>query len=83
MHGNVAEWTRTALPRPIPIARTTAATPWSQRAKVVRGGSWRDRPARAGSAFRTSYAPYLRIFNVGFRVVCEEPAARPRVAADR
>ncbi len=39
--------------------------------KVVRGGSWRDRPFRARSAFRLSYPAYQRVFNVGFRVVLE------------
>jgi formylglycine-generating enzyme required for sulfatase activity len=38
--------------------------------KVVRGGSYHDRPKRCRSAFRLSYPPYQRVFNVGFRVVC-------------
>ncbi|HEX5790174.1 MAG TPA: SUMF1/EgtB/PvdO family nonheme iron enzyme, partial [Luteolibacter sp.] len=35
--------------------------------RVARGGSWRDRPQIASS--QVSYAPYQRVFNVGFRVV--------------
>ena len=39
--------------------------------RVVRGGSWRDRPYRATASFRLAYPPYQRVFNVGFRVVGE------------
>jgi formylglycine-generating enzyme required for sulfatase activity len=39
--------------------------------KVVRGGSWRDRPQRATSAFRLAYEPYQPVYNVGFRVIIE------------
>ena len=70
LHGNVAEWTRS----------TYAAYPWATDGrddesgagrKVVRGGSWRDVPARGTASFRLSYQPWQRIYNVGFRVVCE------------
>lgn len=37
--------------------------------RVVRGGSWRDRPMRARSAMRLPYRPYQGVYNVGFRVV--------------
>ena len=71
MHGNVAEWTRTTY-RPYPYlgndGREAPATPG---AKVVRGGSWRDRPERARSAFRLAYEPWQPVFNVGFRIVVE------------
>ena len=69
MHGNVAEWTRS----------TYCAYPYDphdgredrRRAgrRVVRGGSWYDRPARARSAFRVAYEPWQAVYNVGFRVV--------------
>jgi formylglycine-generating enzyme required for sulfatase activity len=39
---------------------------------VVRGGSFFDPPARARSASRLAYSSWQRVFNVGFRVVCEE-----------
>jgi len=39
---------------------------------VVRGGSWYDRPKRATSSYRLAYAPYARVFNVGFRIVAED-----------
>jgi len=70
LHGNVAEWTRS----------TYAAYPWAadgrdnenpDTLKVVRGGSWRDQPNRGTASFRLSYQPWQRVYNVGFRVVCE------------
>jgi len=71
LHGNAAEWTLTAS-RPYPYAasdgrnETTAAG-----RKVVRGGSFFDAPHRCRSAFRLDYPAWQRVFNVGFRVVCE------------
>jgi formylglycine-generating enzyme required for sulfatase activity len=77
IHGNVAEWTRTTC-RPYPYdpgdGRDDAAC---DGRKVVRGGSWRDRPQRSTASFRLSYQPYQRVFNVGFRVACESPLAAP------
>ena len=71
MHGNVAEWTRTAY-RPYPYdvgdGRDDAT---AQGKRVVRGGSWRDRPKRCRSAFRLCYWPWQRVYNVGFRVAGE------------
>ena len=70
MHGNVAEWTRTTY-RPYPYTESDGRSGGSAEGdKVVRGGSWRDRPARCRSAFRLAYRPYQPVFNVGFRVVC-------------
>jgi len=66
MHGNVSEWTRSTY-RPYPYRSDD--TPGR---KTVRGGSWRDRPRRARSAFRLHYEPSQAVHDVGFRVVCEE-----------
>ncbi len=60
MIGNVWEWTD----------ETTA-----QGERVARGGSWYDRPSRATVTERVRYAPYQRVFNVGFRIVVGEAAA--------
>jgi formylglycine-generating enzyme required for sulfatase activity len=70
MHGNVWEWTRTAL-KPYPYREDDGRNDPSTDDKiVVRGGSWRDRPERARSAFRLAYRPYQGVYNVGFRVIC-------------
>jgi formylglycine-generating enzyme required for sulfatase activity len=72
MHGNVWEWTRSDF-RPYPYREHDGRNEFAPEAKkVVRGGSWRDRPQRARSAFRLAYRAYQPIYNVGFRVVCEE-----------
>jgi formylglycine-generating enzyme required for sulfatase activity len=80
MHGNVAEWTRSDY-RPYPYRQDdgrNAASPTER--KVVRGGSWYDRPKEARSAFRGSYRPCQGVYDVGFRVMLED---RPAVAAGR
>ncbi len=66
MHGNASEWTRT-------MARSAGSQDDEQSTarRIVRGGSWRDRPERGTSSFRIDYAPFQRVYNVGFRVVCE------------
>ena len=80
MHGNVAEWTRTTY-RPYPYSLPDSPDDDTEAGlKVVRGGSWRDRPYRATSSFRLAYPPHQRVFNVGFRVACRadshsDPAA--------
>lgn len=73
MHGNVWEWTRSDW-RPYPYRDDdgrNAGSPTTK--KVVRGGSWHDRPHRARSSFRLAYRPYQPVFDVGFRVICEDP----------
>jgi formylglycine-generating enzyme required for sulfatase activity len=69
MHGNVAEWTRSAL-RQYPYNAADGredSNPTERR--VVRGGSWRDRPKRSTASYRLGYERYQRVFNVGFRIV--------------
>jgi formylglycine-generating enzyme required for sulfatase activity len=56
--------------------RQIGPVPFSPQRRVVRGGSWYDRPNRCTSAFRLGYAPYQNVFNVGFRVVVQESTAR-------
>ena len=75
MHGNCWEWTR-SLYRPYRYRdddgrnAVDGVSPQSER--VVRGGSWRDRPLRATSSFRLPYRQYQRVFNVGFRMILED-----------
>lgn len=54
MHGNAAEWT---------------LSEYDNDRKVVRGGSFFDRPTRCRSSFRLGYPVWQRVFNVGFRIV--------------
>ncbi len=54
MHGNVSEWT---------------LSEYGRKRRVVRGGSFFDRPARGRSSFRLGYPGWQRMFNVGFRIV--------------
>jgi formylglycine-generating enzyme required for sulfatase activity len=72
MHGNVWEWTRSSY-KPYPYSETDGRNDLAQNEKrVVRGGSWYDRPHRATSSFRLPYRPYQKVYNVGFRVIMEE-----------
>ncbi len=71
MHGNAAEWTRTAY-RPYPYAEDGRNDPNASGRKVARGGSFNSRPRDATSSFRVAYQPWQKVFDVGFRVVIEE-----------
>lgn len=69
MHGNVCEWTLSEY-QPYPYQDgdgRNAAT--GGGLKVVRGGSWWDRPAEATSAYRWRYHAWEKAYNVGFRLV--------------
>jgi formylglycine-generating enzyme required for sulfatase activity len=80
MHGNVAEWTLTTWkPYPYNTADGRDAGADNDR-KVVRGGLFYDRPERARSGFRLSFPSWQRVYNVGFRAVCEAPADVKAVA---
>jgi len=73
MIGNAAEWTRSAY-RPYPYnAADGRDDPAAPGRKVVRGGSWYDRPQRATASFRMAYQPWQAVFDVGFRIIVEVP----------
>ena len=75
VHGNAAEWTLSSY-QPYPYRDDDGRNRLtSEGRKVVRGGSYHDRPKRCRSAFRLSYPAWQRVHNVGFRVVCEDAAA--------
>ncbi len=73
MHGNVAEWCVDNY-RPYPYAanRDDARDAGPEARKVVRGGSWNDRPYRATSSFRLDFPCWQKVYNVGFRPVIVE-----------
>ncbi len=70
--GNVSEWTRSDY-KPYPYKADDGRNSGSLEAeKVVRGGSWRDRPEKATVSRRDAYKSWQKVFNVGFRIVIEE-----------
>jgi len=71
MHGNAAEWTSNAY-RSRPQNPVSAKAVARDDLKVVRGGSWGDRPKSARSSYRWRYPKWQRVFDVGFRIVIEE-----------
>lgn len=74
MHGNVWEWTLSAW-KPYPYnAHDGRNAVDTDALRVVRGGSWRDRPHRSTSSYRLFYRPYQGVYNVGFRVVVSDAA---------
>jgi formylglycine-generating enzyme required for sulfatase activity len=76
LHGNAAEWTRSKF-RPYPYRAADGRDAVSTDGKkVVRGGSWRDRPRFCRSASRLGYASWQKVFNVGFRVIIEPGGAK-------
>ena len=71
MHGNAAEWTL-SLYRPYPYQAADGRNDLRAGGeRVLRGGSYYDRPHRARSAFRLAYPPWQRVHNAGFRIVIE------------
>jgi len=69
MHGNVAEWTRSGY-LPYPYDDNPEET---SSYIVARGGSYIERPKFATAYARKAYYPWQRVFNVGFRLIIEEP----------
>jgi len=88
MHGNAAEWTRSTY-QPYPYrsddgreALAVEGVATVSAKKVVRGGSWRDRPKLCRSGSRLAYSPWQKVYNVGFRVVID-PGAKSLAAGPR
>jgi len=80
MHGNVCEWTR-SLYKPYPYrAGDGRDDAQADGMRVVRGGSFYDRPKRGRSAFRWRYRRWQKVYNVGFRVITLDDGPR-RVAS--
>jgi formylglycine-generating enzyme required for sulfatase activity len=75
MHGNASEWTR-SLYKPYPYkdndGRNKTDRVPADSDRVVRGGSWYDRPFKCTSSYRLPYKQFQRVYNVGFRIVVED-----------
>ena len=71
MHGNAGEWTRTTY-KPYPYKDDGRDRGDADGLKVARGGSFYDRPQRATSAYRFAYPAWQPVFDIGFRVACED-----------
>lgn len=72
MIGNVAEWTLDdyrSNPSEITVAPGKST---SEADKVLRGGSWAERPRQSRASSRLNYAPWQHVYNAGFRVVVED-----------
>jgi formylglycine-generating enzyme required for sulfatase activity len=69
MHGNVQEWTTS-------LYDNGADRDEANTRRVVRGGSWMDRPDEARASIRRGYEPWRRVHNVGFRIVVQMPSRR-------
>jgi hypothetical protein len=72
MHGNVAEWTLSDY-RSYPYDAHDGRNAGDLNVKKVsRGGSWRQRAKLAGAGVRTPYETWQKVYNVGFRVICDQ-----------
>ncbi len=71
MHGNAAEWTMSAYV-PYPYEDDSRNSDKSGPKRVVRGGSWHDRPFRSTASFRLGYPDWQKVYHTGFRVVVED-----------
>ncbi len=72
MIGNVGEWTR-ANYRPYPYSADVASGDASKDGrKVVRGGSWSERPKESRASSRLDFPSWQKVYNVGFRVIVED-----------
>ena len=71
MHGNAAEWTRSEY-RPYPYSDSDGRNSGKPEGlKVVRGGSWHDRPFRATASYRLGFPTWQKVYHTGFRVVVD------------
>jgi formylglycine-generating enzyme required for sulfatase activity len=69
MHGNIAEWTR-SLYKPYPyVADDGRNDVGAEGRRVLRGGSFADRPHRCTSSFRLGHQTWIPIYNAGIRIV--------------
>lgn len=83
MHGNAAEWTLSAY-RHYPYDPADGRDdPSTQGEKVVRGGSYLDRPSRCRAGARYSYPAWQNVYNVGFRIVVKDASQSTKETPNR
>ena len=70
MHGNVWEWVQDCYHASYKSAPKDGSA-WQEKdceKRVLRGGSWNDRPQGLRSAYRSRDFPTTRFINIGFRI---------------
>jgi len=80
MLSNVAEWTRTTY-RPYPYRPDGRDDGSPEGRKVVRGANAIGLPSSRRDTYRLSYYPWQGVWDVGFRVVCEDEDPMPVTTA--
>ena len=70
MHGNVCQWCADWYGEYPEGDATDPTGPANGTARILRGGTWADRPAICTASYRGSFAPDTHFSGVGFRVVC-------------
>lgn len=74
MHGNAAEWTKSlykSYPYKVDDGRNDPA---AEGKRVVRGGSFSDRPKHCTASSRLGYESWQPVYNVGFRIIIRSEA---------
>lgn len=75
MSGNVWEWVRDCWHENYGGAPTDGSA-WEESGRgrrVIRGGSWQDKPEHLRSSFRSRNSAVNRYLNVGFRLAQDLP----------
>lgn len=83
MHGNVWEWCLDPYTTLIDEQKMDAASNDSQKAKVIKGGSWYNSGSFCHACFRDGNLPEERVFDIGFRIVCQPTVPNPETMWDR
>jgi formylglycine-generating enzyme required for sulfatase activity len=69
MHGNLREWVEDCYQKTYKGAPADGSPSTEECTnRVVRGGSWFDKPEELRAAYRTSYVPTARFIDLGLRV---------------